>query len=317
MKIVILDGYTLYPKDKMLKTYSPLGEVTCYDRTAPEEVPDRIRGAEAVLTNKVIISNEVMEHSPALRYIGVLATGYNVVDTAFAASRNIVVTNVPAYSTMSVVQLVFAYVLAFASKVELHNAAVHQGEWASCPDFMFLKSPVFEIAGKTMGIIGMGAIGTQVARIASAFGMNVVCHSRHTKELDIPNLTWTSMEEVFRQADFLTLHAPLTEQTRGIINQNTLKLMKPTAYLINTARGPLVNDADLAAALNSGLIAGAAADVMTSEPPKAENPLLSAKNILITPHLGWASTEAKERLLSISYDNLAAYQRGNTINRVN
>jgi glycerate dehydrogenase len=317
MKIVILDGYTLYDKDKMQETYSPLGDVTCYDRTAPNEVFERICNADAVLTNKVIISNEVMEKCPKLTYIGVLATGYNVVDTAYAALHNIVVTNVPAYSTMSVVQLVFAFVLAFACKVEPHNSAVQRGEWVNCPDFMFLKSPLSEIAGKTMGIIGMGTIGTQVAKIASAFGMNIVCASRSKKELPIPGLVWADTDDVFEQADYLTLHAPLTEKTRGIVNWQTLNKMKPTAYLINTARGPLVNDADLAEALNQNRIAGAAVDVMTSEPPKADNPLLTAKNMLITPHLGWASTEAKQRLLKISYDNLEAFQKGNTVNQVN
>lgn len=317
MKIVILDGYTLYNSKIMEETYSPLGEVTCYDRTAPDQVLNRICDADAVLTNKVVISNETIDKCPKLAYIGVLATGYNVVDTAFAASKNIVVTNVPAYSTMSVVQLVFAFVLAFACKVELHSHAVHSGEWANCPDFMFLKAPLSEISGKTMGVIGMGTIGIQVAKIASAFGMDIVCASRSPKNLDIPNLTWTSVDDVFAQADFLTLHAPLTEQTRGIVNQKTLAKMKPTAYLINTARGPLVCDADLAEALNSDRIAGAAVDVMTSEPPKADNPLLTAKNMLITPHLGWASTEAKERLLNISYENLASFQNGTVVNKVN
>lgn len=317
MNLVILDGFTLCDKKTMQQLFSDLAEVTAYDRTKPEEVYERICKADMVLTNKVVLSNDVLERCPKLQYVGVLATGYNVVDLTYATDHNIVVTNIPAYSTASVVQHVFALLLAMTSHVKEHSQAVLEGQWCSCPDFTFLKMSIFELAGKTMGVIGMGSIGVSVSRVASAFGMKVLAYSRHKKDLNIPNLTWCDLDTLFQNADVITVHAPLNDQTRQLICQKTLQQMKPSALFINTSRGPIVCEQELADALNKGQIAGAAVDVVCTEPMREDNPLLQAKNIVITPHIAWATNEAKERLLAICHQNIEAFLAGKPQNKVN
>ena len=317
MKLVVLDGYTLQSIEKWQKYLGDLADVTAYDRTAPSQVYERIKKADMVLTNKVILPNDVLDQCLNLRYIGVLATGFNVVDTSYAAARNIVVTNIPAYSTASVVQHVFALLLTLTSHVSEHNAAVLKGEWCSCPDFTFLKTPLVELAGKTIGILGAGAIGEAVARVATAFGMKVLMYSRTQKELKVPGVIWCDLEMLLKLADVVTIHTPLTDQTHHLINQKTLQMMKPTAFLINTARGPIVCEEDLAQALNNGVIAGAAVDVVSVEPPTKDNPLFGADHIIITPHIAWATNEAKARLLSICRENIMAFLQGKPQNRVN
>jgi Lactate dehydrogenase and related dehydrogenases len=316
MKLVILDGFTLYENEMMKDMFSDLGDVVCYDRTKPEDVYRRICDAEMVLTNKVILTNDMLEKCPNLVYVGVMATGYNVIDTAFAARKNIVVTNIPAYSTSSVVQHVFALILSFASKIAEHDSAVKNGKWASSSDFTFLEEPIFELSGKTIGVIGMGAIGESVCRVASAFDMKILAYSRHEKDVCVDKLTWCDLPTLYRQSDFITIHAPLNDETRGMINKNSLSLMKESAFLVNTSRGPVICEEDLADALNHGRIAAAAVDVLSTEPPKADNPLLTAKNITITPHIAWATNEAKKRLIFICHENIKSFLNGNPQNQV-
>ncbi|SEN29245.1 D-2-hydroxyacid dehydrogenase [Paenibacillus sp. OV219] len=318
MKIVVLDGYTLNPGDLNWDEIGSLGELVVYDRTAKEDIVTRAADAEIVLTNKTPLSAECIGKLPHLRYIGVLATGYNIVDTQAAAQRGIVVTNVPDYSTHSVVQLVFALLLAHASQVSAHSDAVHREQWATCPDFSFTLSPLREISGKTLGIIGFGQIGQQVARAALAFGMEVIVHTRTVKLVPgLETVRFVPREELFRMADVVSLHSPLTSDTTGIVNSDTLDLMKRSAFLINTARGGHVVEADLAQALNSGRIAGAGLDVLSVEPPPADNPLLHAANCIITPHIAWATVEARSRLMSIAANNLRAFLSADIQNQVN
>jgi glycerate dehydrogenase len=290
-----------------------LGDLTVYDRTPRDLIVEHASGAEIILSNKTVISDETMARLPDLRYIGVIATGYNVVDVEAAARRGIVITNAPAYSTDSVAQMVFALLLELCNHVCKHSEAVRSGEWVKSKDFAFWKNPQIELSGKTMGIIGFGSIGRRVARIASTFGMNVVVSSR-TRPDDLGDASWVEMPELLRQSDVVSLHCPLTDETSGLIDRETLDLMKPSAFLINTARGPLVVDSDLAEALNEGRIAGAGLDVLTNEPPKAENPLLSAKNCAITPHIAWATVEARSRLMQIIVENVRAFIEGRPIN---
>lgn len=293
------------------------GEVVIYDRTPFEQTIERAAGAEILITNKVPLMADTIAQLPELRYIGATSTGYNVIDVAAAAKRGIVVTNVPAYSTNSVAQLVFAYILEFCHHVQVHTSAVREGEWSANPDFCFWKNPQIELDGKTIGIIGFGSIGRQVARIASVFGMRVIASSRtQQNEPDIANFEWAEVSEVFRRSDFVTLHAPLTPDTEGLVNHKTLAMMKPSAFLINTARGPLVVEEDLAEALNNGCIAGAGLDVLSVEPPPSGNPLLSAKNCLITPHIAWATYEARSRLMNVVNKNLEAFLSGQPENVV-
>ncbi|AZN40803.1 D-2-hydroxyacid dehydrogenase [Paenibacillus albus] len=318
MKIVVLDGYTLNPGDMNWDAIEALGELVVYERTAKEEIVSRAADAEIILTNKTPLSAECISQLSQLQYIGVLATGYNIVDAAAAAKRGIVVTNVPDYSTHSVVQLVFALLLAHASKVSEHSDAVHRGTWANGPDFSFTLSPLHEISGKTLGIIGYGQIGQQVARAALAFGMQVIVHTRTTKaEPGLEGVRFVTREELFRTADVVSLHSPLTPDTTGIVNSETLNLMKRSAFLINTARGGHVVEAELAEALNSGRIAGAGLDVLSVEPPPADNPLLHAANCIITPHIAWATVEARSRLMAIAANNLRSFLCADIKNQVN
>ena len=314
MKIVALDALQLMDLDwSGLRAIDP-GLVT-YDATAPERVVERAKDAEILLVNKVKLTREVLEQLPALRYVGVLATGYDNVDCAAAREKGVVVTNVPGYSTDSVAQLVFALLLELCHQTGHHSDTVKAGRWANQPYYCYWDSPLIELAGKTMGIFGLGKIGRRTAQIAQAFGMKVIACSRTKK--DVPGVTWVGFDELLRESDVLSLSSPLTDQTRGLINKDALSKMKKTAFLINTSRGGLLVEQDVREALDAGVIAGVAVDVLSTEPPKADNPLIGAKNIVITPHIAWATTEARTRLLEIVRGNIAAWQAGNTQNRVN
>ena len=316
MKIVILDGFTTNGGDLSWNGISELGDLTVYDRTAPGEVIDRCLGAEAVLTNKVIITDEVMQALPQLKYIGVLATGYNVVDIDAARRRGIVVTNVPAYSTPSVAQMVFAHLLNITNQVALHDRQVHEGRWAGNQDFCFYSAPLIELAGKQMGIVGLGQTGSAVAKIALALGMRVMAFTSKSQESLPEGIIKGSLDEMFATSDVVSLHCPLTPDTKHIVNAARLATMKPSAIVINTGRGPLVNEQDLADALNNGTIAAAAVDVLSTEPPTADNPLLAARNCHITPHIAWASQAARARLIDTLASNLKGYISGNVVNNV-
>jgi Lactate dehydrogenase and related dehydrogenases len=318
MNIVVLDGYTLNPGDLSWAAFEALGQVTVYDRTEPSLVVERAQEADVILTNKTPLNADIIASLPKLRYIGVLATGCNIIDLSAAAEHGITVTNIPDYSTMSVAQLVFAYVLEHCHHVQRHSDAVKEGQWSRSEHFMFANYPMVELAGKSIGIIGYGQIGQQVARIALALGMKVLVNSRTEKQIaGLESVTFTSLEQLLSASDYVTLHCPLTEQTQRLINNETISLMKPSAYLINTARGGHIAEEELAAALNEGRLAGAAVDVLSVEPPSAGNPLIGAKNCLITPHIGWATFEARQRLMAMAANNLAQYQAGKPINRVN
>jgi len=318
MKIVVLDGYAANPGDISWKPFQRLGELVIYDRTTPSETVERALNADAVLTNKVILSAEIISQLPRLKYIGVLATGYNVVDLKAADERGIVVTNIPAYSTMSVAQMVFAHLLHITHHVAEHSAAVTEGRWQQNKDFCFWDYPLKELDGKTFGIVGLGNTGMAVARIAMSFGMEVIAYSSkpdiQLKEMGIHKVE--SYEELFREADVLSLHCPLTAKTQYLVNAKRLALMKQNAILINTGRGPLVNEVDLAAALNEGHIAAAGVDVLAQEPPREGSPLIGARNCFITPHIAWATKAARQRLLHIAYDNLKAFKTGKNQNQV-
>lgn len=316
MNITVLDGYTLNPGDLSWEGLAQMGNLTVYDRTLPGETLDRALEADIIFTNKVVLSREIISKLNRLKFIGVLATGYNVVDVEAAREHGIVVTNIPAYSTASVAQMVFAHILNFTQQVGLHARQVRDGEWSSHQDFCFWKTPQTELEGKTLGIIGFGRIGRQIARLGDAFGMKVIFHNRSVKP-DVPqHFRQTTLGEVFSNSDFLSINCPLTPENQGFINEKMLSLMKPSAFLINTGRGPLINEPDLANALNSGRIAGAGLDVLTVEPPDRTNPLLSAMNCYITPHIAWATLEARVRLMKIATENLRAFISGKPINTV-
>ena len=314
MKIVVLDGYTANPGDLSWKNLEALGALTVYERTQPTETVARAADAEIVLTNKVIVSKEVMAQLPKLKYIGVLATGYNVVDIQEAHERGIIVTNVPAYSTESVAQMVFAHLLTVTNRTEHYAIQNRRGRWTENPDFCYWDFPHMELAGKTFGIVGLGNIGQRVAQIALAFGMKVKALSSKTS---LPaGIEKASLEELLATSDVLSLHCPLTENTRHLINADTLRQMKPTAILINTGRGPLIDDQAVAEALADGRLAAFCADVLTEEPPKADNPLLKQPNAVFTPHIAWASKEARIRLLQVATDNVRAFIGGKPVNVV-
>lgn len=315
MKIVILDGYTLNPGDLSWEPLKELGEVTVYERTAPKDVCKR---AEVVFTNKVVLDEAVLEKLPSLKYIGVLATGYNVVDVAAAARKGIVVTNIPAYSTSSVAQMAFAHILNIVQRVGYYAQEVSNGKWSRQADFSFWDAPLHELDGKKIGIIGFGNTGRATARIAVGFGLDVYAYtSKSAMELPADVHKCPSMDELFRKCDIVSLHCPLTETTRELVDARKLDLMKPSAILINTGRGGLVNEQDLADALNSGKIAAAGLDVLSSEPPRADNPLLKARNCFITPHQAWATKEARVRLMQLAVNNLKAFLEGKPVNVVN
>jgi glycerate dehydrogenase len=317
MKIVVLDGYTLNPGDLSWEGLRALGPCEIYDRTFPDQVPDRMADAHIALTNKALVARTAIEQSAQLRYIGVLATGYNIVDVEAAAERGIPVANVPTYGSRSVAQHVFAHVLAFAHHIEHHARSVVEGRWSASPDFCYWDHPLIELAGKTMGIVGFGRIGRATAELALAFGMNVVAHDPVPPADLPPGIRLAGLEDVFRESDFLSLHCPLAPQTERVVNAQRLALMKPTAVLINTGRGPLVDEQALAAALREGRIAAAGLDVLATEPPPRDNPLLTARNCLITPHIAWATKEARARLMQIVVDNVRAFLDGRPQNVVN
>ena len=307
MKIVILDGFTANPGDLSWKGLEELGMLTVYDRTRPEETVARAAEADIVLTNKVIINREMMAQLPQLKYIGVLATGYNVVDIEAAHERGIIVTNVPAYSTESVAQMVFAHLLTVTNRTEHYAIQNRQGRWSKNPDFCYWDFPHLELAGKTFGIVGLGNIGRRVAEIALAFGMQVKALTSKSADTLPAGIEKADLEVLLATSDVISLHCPLTDTTRHLINRDTLSKMRPSAILINTGRGPLVDDQAVASALAKGQLAAFCADVLTEEPPKANNPLLSQPNAFITPHIAWATEEARSRLLQVAISNVEAF----------
>jgi glycerate dehydrogenase len=317
MKIVVLDGYALNPGDLSWGELHQLGALEIYDRTTEQDVVSRAAGARAVLTNKTPLSAATLARLPELRYIGVLATGYNIVDTAAAHQAGIVVTNIPTYGTASVAQFAFALLLELCHHVALHGEAVRQGEWSRSPDWSFWKSPLIELAGKTMGIVGFGRIGRQAGAIAAAMGMRVVAHDAiETNPPEYDGFRWMPVEDLLAEADVVSLHCPLSADNRGMINRERLARMKKSAFLLNTSRGPLVVDQDLADALNNGTIAGAGLDVLSIEPPDGSNPLMSARNCIVTPHIAWATQEARKRLLDSAVANVRAFVDGRPQNTV-
>ena len=311
MKIVVLDGYAANPGDLSWAPLEALGELTVYDRTPADQIAARIADAELVLTNKAVLSRELIAGAKKLRYIGVLATGYNVVDVAAAKELGVVVTNIPAYSTDSVAQLVFALLLEICHNVGHHSQAVHAGRWSANADFCFWDTPLIELAGKTMGIVGYGRIGHKVAEIARCFGMNVIAWTRTPRDPEC-----VSLDELLSRSDVISLHCPLFPETKNLINRDTIAKMKDGVILINTSRGPVVNDADLRAALESGKVYAAGADVSTVEPIPAVSPLLGAKIMFLTPHIAWATFEARERLMDIAVKNVEAFLAGTPVNTV-
>ena len=316
MKIVILDGYTANPGDLSWDSLKEMGEVTVYERTRREEIAGRAADADIVLTNKVVMDREMMALLPRLKYIGVLATGYNVVDIEAARERDIIVTNVPAYSTESVAQTVFAHLLTVTNRTEHYAQQNRLGRWAENRDFCYWDTELTELAGKTMGIVGLGNIGRRVAEIALAFGMQVKAMTSKKAE-DLPaGIQKAELQSLLASADVVSLHCPLTEGTKHLIHRETLRLMKPSAILINTGRGPLVDDEALAEALNEGRLRAYCADVVTEEPPKADHPLLHAPNAFITPHIAWATVEARKRLLQTAIGNVEAFVNGHPVNLV-
>lgn len=318
MKIVALDGYSANPGDLSWDDLSALGELTVYDYTLTEEVIPRISDAEAVLTNKVPITAQTMDACPNLKFICVFATGYNIVDVDAAKTRGITVSNIPAYSSASVAQSVFAFLLEIALHVTHHSSAVHSGRWTASKLFCFWDYPLMELEGKTLGIIGYGAIGQRVAKIAVAFGMKVLANNRtYRPELETENIKMVGLDEVLAESDFITLHCPQTPESAGLINRNTIAKMKDSAVVINTARGGCVVEQDVADALVSGKLSWYAADVLSEEPPKAQNPLLSAPHTIFTPHISWATFEARTRLMEIMLDNFKGYLAGSAVNVVN
>ena len=316
MKIIVLDGYGLNPGDLTWKGFEELGELTVYDRTSPSELLERAAGAEALVTNKTLITSENMDVLPDLKYIGVLATGYNVVDIDAAKARGIVVTNIPAYSTASVAQMVFAHILNITQRVGYYADENKQGRWTKNADFCYWDTHLVELQGKKMGIVGFGNIGQATARIAQAFGMEVCVYSSKPQFALPSGIKKMELDELFGECDVVSLHCPLTPDTKEMVNAERLSKMKPNAILINTGRGPLINEQDLADALNEGKIAAAGLDVLSVEPSVEGNPLLGARNCFITPHIAWATLEARTRLMDIAVQNLKSYQKGQIVNNV-
>ena len=318
MKIVVLDGYTENPGDLSWEGFWQFGEVTVYDRTEEEEIINRIGDAQAVITNKTPITRETLNACPDIQYIGVLATGYNVVDTDAAKERGIPVCNIPTYGTAAVGQFAIALLLEICHHIGHHDKAVHDGRWQNCPDWCFWDYPLIELTGKTMGIIGFGRIGQATGAIAKALGMKVLAYDEYPKkELETENCKMASLDELLAQSDVISLHCPLFPSTQGIINKETISKMKDGVKIINTSRGPLIVEEDLREALECGKVSGAAADVVSTEPIRADNPLLGAKNMIITPHIAWAPKESRQRLMDIAVDNLRHYINKDAVNVVN
>lgn len=314
MKITVLDGYTENPGDLSWDWLEALGETSIYDCTPDGLIAERSAGCEIIITNKTPLRRETLEKLPELRYIGLLSTGYNVVDWEYCKEKGIPVCNIPTYSTSAVAQLTFALILEHTNHVALHSDSVMSGEWSNCKYFCYQKSPLAELDGKTLGIIGFGKIGKAVAVIARAFGMKVLAHTNHPAPFD--DVEFVTTDELLAESDFVTLHCPLTLQTEGMVNAEFISKMKSSAVLINTSRGQVIDEQALADALNSGRLAGAGLDVLSAEPPKADNPLLGARNCLITPHIAWAGYETRSRLMDICRRNVEAYLSGSPINCV-
>jgi glycerate dehydrogenase len=318
MKIVVLDGYTLNPGDLTWSGFESLGDFTCYHRTSKDEIIERAKDADIIITNKTPLRKETLEKLPKCKYIGVLATGYDVVDYNFAKEINIPVCNIPTYGTVAVAQYVFALLLELCHNVKYHSDTVKTGKWSAQQDFCYWDFPLVELAGKTMGFVGFGRIGKQTAKIAEAFGMNIIANDKFQGDVsEFKNFKWVELDELFREADVVSLHCPLFPDTEGIINRENLSKMKRTAFLINTSRGKLVVEKDLAEALNNEKISGAAVDVVCSEPPTKDNPLFTAKNCIVTPHIAWATKEARQRLMDIAVDNLKGFLNKSPKNVVN
>jgi glycerate dehydrogenase len=316
-RLTVLDGYCLNPGDLSWNALERLAAVTVYERTSPADVLVRARGSELLMTNKALLPGTVLEQLPGLRYIGVLATGYNIVDVEAARRLGITVTNIPTYGTASVAQHAIALLLELAVHAGDHSRAAREGAWANSRDWCFWNAPLVELAGKTLGVIGFGRIGRTTAKIGDALGMRILAHdSVQTNPPSYDGFGWATLEEILRESDAITLHCPLTAENTGLINAARLKTMKPSAFVINTARGPLVADQDLADALNAGVIAGAGLDVLSIEPPAATNPLLTARNCIVTPHNAWATREARARLMEIAVSNVAAFLAGKPQNAV-
>ena len=316
MKIVVLDGYGVNPGDLSWEKLEELGELTVYERTAPEEVLTRTEDAEIVLTNKVVLSADVLCKLPKLKYIGVLATGYNVVDTEAARAQGVAVTNIPAYSTDSVVQMTFAHILNITNRVAHYARENREGKWARSKDFCYWDTPLLELSGLTLGVVGLGNIGMKVARVARTLGMEVYAATSKSSSSLPEGIQKTTFKGLLGVCDILTLHCPLTPDTRELVNAKTLGMMKRGAVVINTGRGPLVNEDDVAEALRSGQLAAYGADVMCQEPPREDNPLLAEPNAFITPHVAWATIDARRRLMKIAADNIKAFVEGKPVNVV-
>ncbi|RZF59956.1 D-2-hydroxyacid dehydrogenase [Sphingobacterium corticibacterium] len=316
MKIVVLDGYAMNPGDLTWNGLQALGDVMIYERSSEKEIIERTKGAEIVLTNKVSLPAHIIEALPALKYIGVMATGYNMIDMDCANKQGIVVTNVPGYSTPSVVQLTFSLLLELCYHTQRHSDAVMKGKWTASPDFCFWDYPLTELSGKTLGIIGFGSIGQKVADVGAAFGMSILAYSRtKTDQSHRKNFRWAAeQEELLAQADIVSLHCPLTPQTENLINAESLSIMKPSAVIINTSRGGLIDAQALADALNEGRISGAGIDVLPVEPPPIDNPLFNAKNCLVTPHIAWATKESRLRLMDVVIGNIKSFLNGQSVN---
>ncbi|MCF7765951.1 MAG: D-2-hydroxyacid dehydrogenase [Verrucomicrobia bacterium] len=317
MQIVVLDGYTLNPGDLSWRELEALGSCTVYDRTPADQVIARAANADIVLTNKTPLTADQIAALPNLKYIGVLATGFNIVDVQAARGRGIPVANVPTYGTRSVAQMTLALLLELTQHVGHHAETVRNGRWTSSPDFCYWDSPLVELDGLTLGILGFGRIGQAVGELARAFGMTTVCHTRNPDAVLPETVTRVPLERLFRESDVLSLHCPLTPETQHVVNRERLSWMKPTSFLLNTSRGPLIDEAALAEALNSGTISGAGLDVLAVEPPVGENPLLTARNCLVTPHIAWATKAARSRLMQTAVSNVAAFVRGTPQNVVN
>lgn len=317
MKLVNLDGITTNPGDLSWNWLGKYGEYVIYDRTSPEQVIERAKDADVLIINKTYISAEMLEYMPKLKFVALQSTGYNAIDCEAARKKNITVSNIPAYSTNAVAQLVFSLILEFTNKVSLHNTSVHNNEWCECPDFCYWKAPLSELDSKVLGIIGFGSIGQRVSNIAKAFGMKVLVYTPHPKPEKYSNVEFVDFDTVLSLSDIITCHCPLTPETTGMINKEAINKMKKSAILINTSRGPVIDDKALADALNNDKISGAGLDVLTVEPPSPDNPLLSAKNCIITPHIAWAAYETRERLLGILEENIKAYYKGTPQNVVN
>ena len=317
MKIVVLDGYTENPGDLSWDGLRALGELTIYERTRPEEIASRVADAEIIVTNKVPITRELLEQCPGIRYVSVLATGYNVVDLTAAAERGIPVSNVPAYGTAAVGQFAIGMLLEICCQIGFHDRSVHNGDWAACPDFTYHKTPLIELAGKTMGIIGFGRIGRQTGAIAKAMGMRVLATGSRPCDEGKAIAEYVDMDTLLGRSDVISLHCPLFPETTGVINRDSIRKMKDGVIILNTARGPLIVEEELAQALNSGKVYAAGLDVVSQEPICADNPLLTARNCFLTPHIAWASRECRQRIMEVTEQNIRSFLHGNVQNQVN